>query len=271
MSCAGSGEIVSSLRDLPRGRSLPVLLSLSTGEAAMIRIRQHACIAGLVVLALTTSSYAQNQQRGRGFGGGFGGFALTETALLNAEKVQKELKITDEQKEKITAALREARPGGRDAFGGQNASQEERRKAVEEFQKKAAEAGKKAKETLTAEQSKRLREIYLQVAGTEALNNEEVAAALKISDDQKKQLATASEENRAKMRDAFQAGGQGGNREEAARKIAELRTEADAKILAILTADQKKQLDEMKGANANITRADLFQGGPGRRPGGNNN
>lgn len=225
----------------------------------MIRIRQHACIAGLVVLALAAGAYAQNQQRGRGGpGGAFGG--LTETALLGAEQVQKELKITDEQKGKIEAALRDARPG-RDAFGGQNASQEERQKAFEEFRKKAEEAGKKAKEVLTADQVKRLREIYVQLAGVQALNNPEIAAALKFTEDQKKQLTTINDENGAKAREI---GFGEGSRE----KREELRKETEGKILAVLTADQKKQLEEMKGAKVDIDRTQLF---PRRRPGGNNN
>lgn len=225
----------------------------------MIRVRHQAGLAALVVLALATTSYAQNQQRGRGFGGGgFGG--LTETALLGAEPVQKELKITDEQKGKLDAILRDARPGP-NTFGGQNASKEDRQKAFEEFRKKAEEAGKKAKEVLTADQSKRLREVYIQLAGAEAIRNPDVAAALKITDDQKKQLATINEEMGAKSRDI---GFGEGSRE----KREELRKETDTKVLAVLTTDQKKQLEEMKGAKTSIERGQLFQG---RRPGGNNN
>src|SRR5437667_7027152 len=59
-----------------------------------------AVIVG-VSLAVTGVAAAQGRQRGQG--GGFGGQRTSVPALLANEDVQTELKMTDEQKEKVKA------------------------------------------------------------------------------------------------------------------------------------------------------------------------
>ena len=53
-------------------------------------------------------------------------------------------------------------------------------------------------------------------------------------------------------------------------KIAQLRRDGDAKVLALLTADQKAQFEKMQGKKIEIDRQALgrgFGGGRGRRGG----
>src|SRR6516162_11067248 len=71
----------------------------------------------MLVAALSAPVFAQQRQRGGGggFGGGmFGGGAM----LLGNEDVQKDVKITDEQKTKIKEFNDKQAAARREAFGG---------------------------------------------------------------------------------------------------------------------------------------------------------
>src|SRR5262249_44651612 len=99
--------------------------------------------------------------RGMGMFGGGGG-----AMLLGIEDVQKELKLTDEQKtkykefnDKQAAARREAFGGGGGGGGGFD------REKMQEFMKKSQEDTTKfLKDTLTEDQSKRLKQLGLQAS-----------------------------------------------------------------------------------------------------------
>lgn len=231
------------------------------------------CLTACLMLAST--AMAQGQGRGRGRGGfGGGGFNAGSSQLLRNEKVQEELKLTSEQKEKLAALREEGGGRGRGGFGGfdPNQSEEEREKAMAEFRKRMEESNKKAEAVLEPAQLKRLKELSLQARGNGALNDEEVAKALKLSEDQVASVKTISEAMGTKMREMFQSGGAGGNREEMQKQMAELRKDADAEYLAVLTDEQKAKFAEMKGADAKIDfNAGGFGGRGGRRRGGNNN
>ena len=145
----------------------------------------------------------------------------------------------------------------------------------EEFRKQAEERAKQEKEKLAAillpNQVKRLNEIYLQVAGVNALNDAEVAKELEITDEQKEKMAKVRDENResmgAQMRELFSSG----DRDAAMAKVNELRKAGDEKVLAVLNDTQKKKFEEMKGEKFEMPEGALrggFGGPGGRRPGG---
>jgi hypothetical protein len=243
---------------------------------------------------------------GGGFGRGFGVDLL---GLTRVEKVQQELDMLEDQVaavQKLSEEQRGARgrgrgpgggrgdgargggrPGGDGAGrgngggrggrpGGGDLSDEEREARVAEFQKQREERAKqneeKLAEILLPHQLDRLKEIHLQQQGTGALQSSAVVAKLSITDEQKKTLADLSRENqtemRSQMREIFQGGG-GGDREEMMEKFAKLRTEAEQKVMAVLTDDQKTQFAAMKGEPFEMPRSG-FGGGRGRggRPGG---
>jgi Spy/CpxP family protein refolding chaperone len=157
---------------------------------------------------------------------------------------------------------------------------EEQRARIEEFRKQAAERQKKENEKLAEillpHQMKRLNEIYIQQLGIAALQNEEIAGKLKITDDQKKKMEEVTTANRqemgAQMRELFQGGG-----DQIREKITAMRKKADEKVLAVLTGAQKKEFEDMKGKPFEMPQGALRgpgRGGPGggnRRPGGGNN
>jgi len=186
-------------------------------------------------LALAFSSPALAQGQGRGGFGGMGG------NLLANESVQKELKIDDAQKEKITKFSTEQREKMQAL--GQDATPDERREAMTAMQ---ASSKKFVTENLKPEQAKRYRQIQLQTMGAQAFNDPEVVSALKLTDDQKAKIKSINEDTMAKMQDLrqdFQ-----NDREGAMKKMTEIRNETTTKVLGVLTSEQKATWKDMTGA-----------------------
>jgi hypothetical protein len=205
--------------------------------------------AALAVLLTSSTLHAQGQGR-RGLGGPMGeGIRLR---LLAVPAVQEDLKLTDEQKTKG----RQAVEGLQGLFAGlQNASQEERQQKFQEIQEKTRAAIEEVNKVLTKEQNERLDQIVLQARGAQALNDEKVAAELKLTDDQKQKLSEIQQKAFQQMRELQQ-----GDQEKRAQIFKTARDEA----MGVLTAEQKEQLEKMKGAK--IELPDNFGFGGGRRP-----
>jgi Spy/CpxP family protein refolding chaperone len=184
---------------------------------------------------LASPAFAQPPGGGRGMqmrgGGGIG-------MLLGNASVQEELKLDDKQKDKIkefTAKQREAQQGLRDL------DQDERRAKMQELNKQAESF---AKEVLTPEQNKRIKQIVIQTAGLRAFNMEDVAKELKLTDEQKEKIKTLNDDLQKDVRELFQGGG---DPQENMQKMQSLNKEYMTKASDVLTADQKKQWTEMTG------------------------
>jgi Spy/CpxP family protein refolding chaperone len=254
-------------------------------------------MVSLAVLVMVAAAEAQPGQGGRGRGpggfgrGGFGGFGGGGyMGLVRIEPVQTELKVTEEQKASIDKLVEEQRAareqergdrGGQDRPNFQDLSDEERAARMEEFRKQAAERETKSREQLAAilddGQMQRLKQISIQLQGTQALSDEEVAKELALTDLQKEEIADTREEaNREmfeQMRELFQPGQQDGDREANRAKMEELRKAADEKVLANLSDDQKQKFEAMKGPKFDMPAGAFGFGGGrfgqgGRRPGG---
>lgn len=138
------------------------------------------------------------------------------------------------------------------------------------FEQQRAERAKEEKarlaEILLPEQMKRLNEIFVQVAGVSALDDEDIAKDLGISAAQKTKLEEVRNQNResmgAAMREMFQGGGGGGNQEANRAKMDEMRKANDAKLLAVLSSDQQKKFEELKGKPFQMPEG-FGRGGPG--------
>jgi hypothetical protein len=194
-------------------------------------------------------------QPGRGFGGGGVG------ALLTNKSVQEELKLKDDQKDKIKTAVDKVREDMKDDIAklrDRNTSREDRA----EIGKKVSEATMKAVDSiLTKDQLARLKQIQLQQEGIRAYANSEVQSALKLSDDQKDKIKTIVEDTGKEVREAFQ-GINFQDREkmaEARKKMETLNKEATDKITSLLKDDQKKTLKDLMGEKFEIK----FEGRPG--------
>jgi Spy/CpxP family protein refolding chaperone len=187
-------------------------------------------VALVAVAGLTSTAFAQ-RQGGRGFSGG------GALGVLSIEEVQKELNITDEQKEKL-AALRPER--GNNA---QNLSREERAKRFEELAKKADET---IKTVLDEKQQSRLEELRIQREGTSSLERAEVVAKLGLDDAQKEKLKKIQAESNSAGGFDFQNATQE-ERQKYQAEARERREKRDTELLAVLTADQKAAFEKMKG------------------------
>jgi hypothetical protein len=176
-------------------------------------------------------------------------------------------------------------PGQGRGRGGPPQTPEEQAAMEKQRVERDREANAKLADILLPHQVKRLNEIYVQQAGTAALQDEEIAKLLGISDAQKAKLAEVSQQNResigAAMREMFQGGGGGGDRDANRAKMEELRKNGEAKVMALLSADQQKKFEEMKGKVFAMPEGrgggPGGRGGPGggrgpggARPGGNN-
>lgn len=191
------------------------------------------------MLALVVPPLAAQQQRQqRQRGGGTGGAGRDIVTLLTQKSVQDELKLSDDQVKKISDLAASRRGNGRAA---QNQSREERQKLQEE----RAKANLKAlADILKPDQLQRAKQIAWQQQGVQALSDPEVAAALKLTDEQKDKFKTI-------QADARQEGGQarqrGGNQEEARKQREALRKEIEERMKSVLAADQKATWKELVG------------------------
>jgi Spy/CpxP family protein refolding chaperone len=204
----------------------------------MRTVCKFVLVLGLSAL-LAAPALAQRQRQGQGRGG-FGGGGLL---MLRSEDFQKELKLTDEQKDKLKPILEDAGTKLREIFQGAAGNREEAAKKMQELNK---DTMAKVNPILDDKQKKRMRQIMLQTEGIRAFADPEVQAALKLTDEQKTKLREIGADAAKQMADLRQGGG--GNFE----KMAELRKDSLNKANAVLTDDQKKSFKELTGEPFNF-------------------
>lgn len=239
---------------------------------------------------------------GGGFGGGRGGFNVDRAMLLGAEKVRTELKIEEAQAATIDAALaayREERSNAprpdRDAI--QAMTEEERTAYFEKSQKEREELSKKTDEVLNAllepEQAKRLDQIALQLklssATAATLKSDDMKSKLSLTAEQLAKLDEAEKAAAADMTKMFEemraaggggqpggtppggaqpGGGPGAGFAAMQEKMAAARAKSTEAMMAVLTEEQKKTIEELKGPKFELDMRSLFGGGRGGPPGG---
>lgn len=216
-----------------------------------------AMVAGLVIVAMVSQVALAQRERGRGGrdGGPGGGMMgqLSAGRLLRAKEVQEALKLTDEQKEKITKINDDASEAMREAF------QDGGREKIAEITK---ETSAKVNEVLDDGQEKRLMGIMIQVNPVAALMDPSVAKELNITDDQKTKMREAAAGFRDKFGELRDL-----SREERTKKMEEIQAEVSKAVLAELTSDQQAQLEKLKGEKVDVDMAALRGPGGGRQRG----
>jgi hypothetical protein len=179
-------------------------------------------------------------QRPGGFGGGMG------AGLLATNKsVQEELKMDKDQVDKASECLKKFSEDNKDDLAklrNRDTSREDR----EAVMKKLNEAGQKlAADVLKPDQLKRFKQIQLQQEGPSAFANADTQKALNLTDKQKEELKTISEDYSKQARELRPTGG---NFQEVAEKRMALRKEKLDAALKVLSDDQKKTYKELTGA-----------------------
>ncbi|MER3500565.1 MAG: hypothetical protein C4295_03645 [Candidatus Fervidibacterota bacterium] len=167
--------------------------------------------------------------------------------LLRNPQVQQELKLTEEQKQKLqglTEQLREKFRGlGQELRG---LSPEERPKRLAQVN---AEVEKELAKVLKEEQLNRLKQIALQVEGYAALSRPDIAKQVGLTEGQRKQVQEILQEAAEKRRSLFQQG-PGGDRQARFQRFQEwqkIRQWVDQQIERLLTEQQKKKWQELIG------------------------
>lgn len=250
--------------------------------------------ASVVVFASTAGSVmAQPPGGGRGgqggpggrggmmMMGGGGGGVMSMFMLLRNEKVQGEVKITDEEKSALEKAGEKVREmtapagGGRGFQNFRDMSEDERKKVMDEMQARMKKANEAAREELEGilppEKLSRLLGIYIQNSQlAQVLTNPMVTEELELTDEQKEKVTKTgtelAEEMQSTMSELF-GGGPGTDRSAIQTKMEEFRKKGDEKYLSILTDDQKKKLEELKGAEFKLSPEELGRGMFGGRGG----
>lgn len=221
------------------------------------------------VLAFGALSMAQVDGGGRpgGGGGGRGGMRMGmnqpgggPASILRRPDVQAELKLTDKQKEQISDIQQAQREVMREAMQG--GGQPDR--ALMEKTNKEAE--KQMLALLDDGQKKRLREVWIQIAGINAILDAKVQEDLGFTAEQKKQVKDLNEAQRKEQESAMQAMRDGTmDRQTLQDSMGKAREKFKADLEKIPTAEQKAKLKEMGGKE--FKQTDPGQG-RGRGPGG---
>jgi hypothetical protein len=172
--------------------------------------------------------------------------------LLNQPSVQKELKITDDQKQQIHESATKLRQSAGEL---QSLDQSERQQKMQEM---AREGERIAARILHRDQIKRLKEITLQVQGARAFSNPDLVKALDLTDEQKEKIM-AAEGGRGQRPQAAP----GGDPQEMQKRMEEMRKANLEKVMNVLTPEQKAKYKEMTGQP--FTGKIEFGGGRGRR------
>jgi len=173
--------------------------------------------------------------------------------LLRIEQVQKELKLNEDQLAKVQEVAEALGTQMREQYGAlreiedreqQRAKMNELR---DEFDSKARE---QLRGVLQREQMMRLYQIRMQVRPLiDSLENRYVARRLNLTDEQKAKLAEVDKEAEAKMSELYgkMRDANEDQRSELYQQYRAIRSEGDEKALAVLTDEQKKAFEEMKG------------------------
>jgi len=201
-------------------------------------------IVTILAVALCAAAMAQ---RGGGMFGRGGGTAQ----LLGRHDVQKELNLSDDQKTKLEA-LRQKQREDMQAFFQANAPADGGRpdmsKLQPEMEKMRKDQQKEVDAILTADQSKRLKEISIQLGGVGVITRPEIQTDLGFTDDQKAQVKSLQDKQQAAMqeiREKMQSGEL--DREQMRPLMEKNRKIMDDELGKILTEAQKAKLKELGG------------------------
>jgi hypothetical protein len=236
----------------------PHLSHLAPEDSTMRKVFSMLAMGGLMTV-IASMAVAQGQGRG-GFGGGQVGIAQ----LIGNKGVQEEIKITDEQKEKLTEATKGLREKMREKFSELKdlPKEESGKKMFEMMAEMNVAVAKEIEPILKPEQMKRLKQIERQVMGIAAFSNKEVVKELAISDEQiskiKEVVETMTKERNEMIQEAFK--NKGGNREEMREKMTALTKEATSKVEGILTDGQKTKVKELMGEKFELKMEGGFGG-----------
>jgi hypothetical protein len=175
--------------------------------------------------------------------------ALGPTFVVFRDSVQRDLGLSDEQRQKIQKRLAEtSQDAGRFFQSLETKSADDRPKALHAYRERALE-------TLTAflqgllrdEQLHRLRQVMLQQEGVFALGNPDIGKELGLTDDQRRQFAEVVRAMQREIEPLMRQAQESGKHEEARGEAMKARAAAAGRIEALLTDGQRERWKELLG------------------------
>jgi uncharacterized protein YoxC len=165
--------------------------------------------------------------------------------FVSRDKVQEELKLSDEQKQKLrdklTADLQEGGKLVERLKGVKGGAREEAMRPSYERLEAFLQ------ENLKADQLKRFQQLKLQYDTPAIMVRPEIVKELKITDEQRKQFMDSIQEMQKEIGPLTQMAHSGGNPQEILQKVTKLRQDCQGKIEALLSDAQKQQWVGMIG------------------------
>ena len=278
----------------------------------MKAMKTYGLIATLAMAAICTSAFAQGgppPPRGGGQpdmqGGPQGGPGMGlrmgphEAPLLMRPDVQKELKLTEEQIEKIKGLFpppmggphEGMAPGGGQGFGGPG-GQPGRQGGAQAGQRRGGgqpgqppqggpgggpdgpqmmrmDMDDKLKDVLSDSQLKRLKELRLQRQGAEALSRKEIAEKAGLSDEHRQLIRGILEEARENA--PHPQPGERPDPQEMKKQMDAFRADLNKKVLAVLSSTERSKWEAMLGKPFKFDEnwhPEPPRGGPEGGPGG---
>jgi hypothetical protein len=211
-------------------------------------VRKLALLWSAIVLCPTAGS-AQDQETRK--------HVLHELAgpfIVFRGKVQEELNLSDDQKQKMLEALPEYIQETKtilDTLGDQKP--EQREKAMQSHRQKAGERFTTTlKAILTVPQLGRLKQLQLQHEGPGALGRPEIRTDLKITQEQLMRFAGVIQDMQKRIEPLIKEAQSGGNPEEIRPRVIKIRKDHEAKIENLMTDEQREQWKAMRGKPVDV-------------------
>jgi Spy/CpxP family protein refolding chaperone len=170
--------------------------------------------------------------------------------FVSRDKVQEDLLLSNDQKQKLretmTASVQET-------MKVHNLKGAEREQAMKSLRQKAhQELEASLKELLSTKQFRRFEQLKIQYETPSILVQPEVVKQLNITDEQRQRIIGAIQEMQKEIEPLLKAAKSGGNPQEILPKVIKLRRDCEGEIVALLTAAQKQQWEEMTGKPLDI-------------------
>jgi len=220
-------------------------------------------IAGTLVAILAAADPVQAQPGRGGFGrggfggGGFGGGGIGDA--LSREDVQKEIGLSEEQRQQISSLQTTLRDDPEFQTLMQRMQETPQEERMQLFGEIRSLSERRINGLLNPEQQKRLRELTFQRDGMRSLQSPGAAQQFGLSEEQQEQVTAATQEyDRARFEIRF-------NRElseeERNQRSEELRTQFETKVRGVLTPQQTQAFEQQKGKAFEFAQ-DSGRGGP---------
>ena len=160
-----------------------------------------------------------------------------EVMLLRQQSVQRELKLTPDEVEKVHKHCAQQWEKAQKVSALAEAERDK------QFTELTRENHRFVEQTLTKEQARRLDQISLQVAGLLCVTRPEIAAKLKLTDEQKKKAHEMQKVARLEAEELIHST----KKEQKREKLRELRVTSQKRIADLLTDEQERTWKDLTG------------------------